>query len=104
MNRDQIEGNWKQLKGKAQQQWGKLTDDDLARIAGSRKSSTAASRSVTARPARTPSAKSTRGTRGTAARLSPGRDTARPSSDRTSVVEGKRGEGRLDIGDEATQQ
>src|SRR3546814_17494382 len=34
MNRDQIEGNWKQLKGKAQQQWGKLTDDDLDRIAG----------------------------------------------------------------------
>jgi len=34
MNRDQIEGQWKQLKGKAQQQWGKLTDDDLDRIAG----------------------------------------------------------------------
>ena len=34
MNRDQIEGNWKQLKGKAQQQWGKLTDDDLDRIQG----------------------------------------------------------------------
>lgn len=29
MNWDQIEGNWKQFKGKAQVQWGKLTDEDL---------------------------------------------------------------------------
>ena len=29
MNWDRIEGNWKQLRGKVQQQWGKLTDDDL---------------------------------------------------------------------------
>ena len=36
MNRDIIEGNWKQLKGKAQQQWGKLTDDDFDVIAGKR--------------------------------------------------------------------
>lgn len=34
MNSDQIEGKWKQLKGKAQQQWGKLTDDDLDRVEG----------------------------------------------------------------------
>ncbi len=34
MNRDQITGNWKQLKGKAQQQWGKLTDDDLNQVEG----------------------------------------------------------------------
>lgn len=27
MNKDIIAGNWKQLKGKAQAQWGKLTDD-----------------------------------------------------------------------------
>ena len=33
MNWDRIEGNWKQLKGKAKEQWGKLTDDDLAIIA-----------------------------------------------------------------------
>ena len=26
---DRVEGNWKQLKGKVQQKWGKLTDDDL---------------------------------------------------------------------------
>ncbi len=36
MNWDQIEGKWKQLKGAARQQWGKLTDDDLDRIAGRR--------------------------------------------------------------------
>lgn len=36
MNWDQIEGNWKQLKGAAQQKWGKLTDDHLDMIAGKR--------------------------------------------------------------------
>ncbi|HEY0269154.1 MAG TPA: CsbD family protein [Methyloradius sp.] len=36
MNRDQIEGNWKQLKGKARQQWGKLTDDHIEQIKGNR--------------------------------------------------------------------
>ena len=36
MNKDIIEGNWKQLKGKVQQQWGKLTDDDFDVIAGKR--------------------------------------------------------------------
>jgi len=36
MNWDQIEGNWKQFKGKARQQWGRLTDDDIERIAGHR--------------------------------------------------------------------
>jgi len=29
MNWDMIEGKWKELKGKAQAKWGKLTDDDL---------------------------------------------------------------------------
>ena len=29
MNWDRVEGNWKQLKGQAQHQWGKLTNDDL---------------------------------------------------------------------------
>ncbi len=29
MNHDQIAGNWAQFKGKLQEQWGKLTDDDL---------------------------------------------------------------------------
>jgi len=36
MNWDQIEGKWKQLKGSAKEQWGKLTDDDLDRAAGKR--------------------------------------------------------------------
>jgi uncharacterized protein YjbJ (UPF0337 family) len=34
MNTDQIQGNWKQLKGKIKEQWGKLTDDDLTAING----------------------------------------------------------------------
>ena len=29
MNKDEIGGNWKQFKGKAKEQWGKLTDDDM---------------------------------------------------------------------------
>lgn len=36
MNQDIIEGNWKQLKGKLKEQWGKLTDDDLDVIEGKR--------------------------------------------------------------------
>lgn len=36
MNWDRIEGNWKQVKGKAKVQWGKLTDDDLDVVAGNR--------------------------------------------------------------------
>jgi uncharacterized protein YjbJ (UPF0337 family) len=36
MNWDRIEGNWKQITGKAKVQWGKLTDDDFDVIAGKR--------------------------------------------------------------------
>ena len=36
MNWDRIEGNWKEFKGEVKQQWGKLTDDDLAHIEGRR--------------------------------------------------------------------
>jgi uncharacterized protein YjbJ (UPF0337 family) len=36
MNWDRIEGNWTQFTGKMKEQWGKLTDDDLAEIAGKR--------------------------------------------------------------------
>jgi uncharacterized protein YjbJ (UPF0337 family) len=36
MNRDQMEGNWKQFSGKAKEHWGKLTDDDLDVVAGKR--------------------------------------------------------------------
>jgi uncharacterized protein YjbJ (UPF0337 family) len=34
MNWDRVEGNWKQLKGKAREKWGKLTDSDFETIAG----------------------------------------------------------------------
>jgi len=33
-NRDVLVGNWKQIRGKAKQTWGKLTDNDLTRING----------------------------------------------------------------------
>ena len=36
MNWDQIEGSWKQIKGKAKAQWGRLTDDELDVAAGRR--------------------------------------------------------------------
>jgi len=36
MNWDRIEGNWKQFKGSALQQWGKLTEDQLDVVAGKR--------------------------------------------------------------------
>jgi uncharacterized protein YjbJ (UPF0337 family) len=36
MNWDQIEGGWKQFKGKVKEKWAKLTDDDLTAIAGKR--------------------------------------------------------------------
>ena len=36
MDWNRIEGNWKQIKGKVVEQWGKLTDDDLDVIAGRR--------------------------------------------------------------------
>ncbi|MEE4015062.1 CsbD family protein [Roseibium sp. FZY0029] len=36
MNWDRIEGNWKEFKGKAIAQWGKLTDDEVDRVDGRR--------------------------------------------------------------------
>ena len=36
MNWDRIEGNWMEFKGKAQKQWGKLTNDDLEVVKGER--------------------------------------------------------------------
>ncbi len=36
MNSDQLEGQWKQMKGKVKEKWGKLTDSDLDVIAGKR--------------------------------------------------------------------
>jgi uncharacterized protein YjbJ (UPF0337 family)/CheY-like chemotaxis protein len=34
MNKDILEGQWKQIRGEAKSWWGKLTDDDLDRAAG----------------------------------------------------------------------
>lgn len=36
MNWDQMEGKWRQAKGTVKQKWGKLTDDDLTFIGGSK--------------------------------------------------------------------
>jgi len=42
MNNDIIEGNWIELMGDVQKQWGKLTGDHLVQIDGSRKKLTGA--------------------------------------------------------------
>lgn len=34
MNKDVFEGKWKQIRGQAKTWWGKLTDDDLNKVAG----------------------------------------------------------------------
>jgi uncharacterized protein YjbJ (UPF0337 family) len=34
MNRDRLEGKWKQLSGSVREQWGRLTDDRLSVVAG----------------------------------------------------------------------
>lgn len=36
MDSNILKGKWKQLKGEARKQWGKLTDDDLDIIEGQR--------------------------------------------------------------------
>lgn len=36
MNWDQIEGQWKQLKGHIKKEWGELTDDEVDEIEGRR--------------------------------------------------------------------
>jgi uncharacterized protein YjbJ (UPF0337 family) len=36
MNWDRVEGNWTEFKGKVQQKWGKLTNDDLEVVKGKR--------------------------------------------------------------------
>ena len=36
MNWESIEGNWKDFKGQAKQQWSKLSDEQLDKIAGKR--------------------------------------------------------------------
>lgn len=34
MNRDILEGKWKQLRGEVRETWGELTDDEIDRAAG----------------------------------------------------------------------
>jgi uncharacterized protein YjbJ (UPF0337 family) len=34
MNRDTVQGNWKQFKGKLKEKWGQLTDDELDEAEG----------------------------------------------------------------------
>ena len=34
MNWDIVEGNWKQMKGKVKDKWGKLTDSDMQSLSG----------------------------------------------------------------------
>jgi uncharacterized protein YjbJ (UPF0337 family) len=34
MNKDVFEGKWKQMRGQVREWWGKLTDDDLDKVAG----------------------------------------------------------------------
>lgn len=36
MHWDEIKGQWKQIAGRAKEQWGQLTDDDLTAIDGRR--------------------------------------------------------------------
>ena len=36
MNWDQIAGKWSQVKGEIRRKWGKLTDDDMEVLAGSK--------------------------------------------------------------------
>ena len=36
MDWNRVEGNWKQVKGKVKEKWGKLTDDDVTAINGRR--------------------------------------------------------------------
>ena len=34
MNKDQMAGTWRQIRGKVKEQWGKLTDDNLKQLEG----------------------------------------------------------------------
>ena len=36
MNKNILEGKWKQLRGGIREKWGELTDDELDQIAGKR--------------------------------------------------------------------
>lgn len=36
MNKDMLQGMWKQVRGDIKTKWGKLTDDELDQVAGHR--------------------------------------------------------------------
>ncbi|MCD2450386.1 CsbD family protein [Methylicorpusculum oleiharenae] len=36
MNKNQLKGNWMQLKGTVKEKWGDLTEDEVEQIAGNR--------------------------------------------------------------------
>lgn len=36
MNWQEMQGKWKEFSGKARERWGRLSDDDLEKIAGKR--------------------------------------------------------------------
>ena len=61
MNWDRVEGNWKEFKGKVQQQWGKLTNDDIDVIEGKGLNSPGGSNSAMVSRRMTPSVRSTLG-------------------------------------------
>ena len=50
MDWNRIEGNWKQAQGRIKEKWGKLTDDDLAKINGQREQLEGISSSATVSP------------------------------------------------------
>lgn len=35
LNKNIFQGNWKEIKGKLRQQWGNLTEDEVAKMKGS---------------------------------------------------------------------
>src|SRR5262245_32491224 len=62
MDWTRVEGNWKQVKGKVKEKWGKLTDDDLTAINSAAINLKARSESATAYPRIRPGRKLTTGT------------------------------------------
>lgn len=57
MNWDTVKGNWKQFRGKVQEQWEELTDDDLDKIEGKRDQLLGTVQKNTASPAKKLNAK-----------------------------------------------
>jgi hypothetical protein len=61
MDWNRVEGNWKQMKGKVKEQWGKLTDDDLTSSTANGSNSRVVFKSVMAMPRTRQRRKSTTG-------------------------------------------